>query len=204
MNSPYSEILKKMPRTGELFHTNTLQIFDGKLADKSELFKKGNVLVSVLYLNTIAIIDPQKKQVVWAMDGHKNRLFNGMHEPILLHNANILIFNNNWLEPGMTSESEIIEFEPLTGNIIWKYKGKKEKPFYSRTCGTNQRLANGNTLITESDNGRAFEVTKDAQIVWEYISPHRAGKNNELIATLLHVNRIDRNYVKWLTLKEPQ
>ena len=69
------------------------------------------------------------------------------------------------------------------------------------TCGTNQKLPNGNVLITESDYGRAFEVTTDGKIVWEYINPHRADENRELIATLLHVNRLDRNSVKWLKLK---
>ncbi len=34
-----------------------------------------------------------------------------------------------------------------------------------------QRLENGNTLINEGSNGRIFEVTRDHEIVWEYISP---------------------------------
>jgi hypothetical protein len=34
-----------------------------------------------------------------------------------------------------------------------------------------QRLANGNTLLTDSSFGRFFEVTKEGEIVWEYISP---------------------------------
>jgi hypothetical protein len=70
------------------------------------------------------------------------------------------------------------------------------------TCGTGQRLPNGNTLITESDNGRAFEVTKDKEIVWEYVSPHRAGEKNELIASLFHVDRVEPDQVKWLMRKQ--
>jgi hypothetical protein len=197
-NSSYAYILKKMRTENELFHTNTLQVFDGELAHISQLFKKGNVLISVLYLNTIAIVSPEKNQVVWALEGEDNGLWFGMHESVLLKNGNILIFDNNWRDPGVKSQSKIIEFNPFTKEIVWQYKGDKEHPFYSRTCGTNQRLPNGNTLITESDNGRAFEVTRDGKIVWEYISPYRAGENNELIATLLHVHRIDRDLVKWL------
>src|SRR6059036_3002382 len=34
-----------------------------------------------------------------------------------------------------------------------------------------QRLPNGNTLITESSFGRLFEVTREGEIVWEYVSP---------------------------------
>ncbi len=34
-----------------------------------------------------------------------------------------------------------------------------------------QRLKNGNTLICEGLWGRFFEVTRDKEIVWEYILP---------------------------------
>jgi hypothetical protein len=197
-NSSYAYILSKMRNQGELFHTNTIQVFNGELSHISPLFKKGNVLISVLYLNTIAIVNLEKNRVVWAMDGHECGLWNGMHEPVLLENGNILIVDNNWGELGVKRKAKVIEFNPFTKEVVWEYKGDDEHPFYSRTCGTNQRLPNGNTLITESDNGRAFEVTQDGRIVWEYINPHRAGENNELIATLHHTYRIDRDFVRWL------
>ena len=38
-----------------------------------------------------------------------------------------------------------------------------------RTLGA-QRLPNGNTLITESDAGRVFEVTEGGDIVWEFVN----------------------------------
>ena len=31
-----------------------------------------------------------------------------------------------------------------------------------------QRLPNGNTLITEADTGRVFEVTRKGEVVWEF------------------------------------
>jgi hypothetical protein len=37
--------------------------------------------------------------------------------------------------------------------------------------GNAQRLPNGNTLITESAFGRFFEVTREGEIVWEYVNP---------------------------------
>jgi hypothetical protein len=36
--------------------------------------------------------------------------------------------------------------------------------------GNAQRLPNGNTLVCESSFGRFFEVTKDGEIVWEYVN----------------------------------
>ena len=201
-NSAYSHILDKMPTKRELFHTNTIQAFDGRLSNISPLFKKGNVLISILFLNTIAIVDWQKSQVLWALDGHAKGLWNGMHEPMLLENGNILVFDNNWSSPDVQGKSHIVEFDPFTNKVKWRYSGNKRNTFHSNTCGTTQRLPNGNTLITESNSGRAFEVTKKGKIVWEYINPHRAGENDELIANLLHVERIETDYAKWLMTKK--
>ena len=78
--------------------------------------------------------------------------------------------------------SRVIEFNPITKDIVWEYSpaslkiseqqfGYKEfSPFISSA----QRLPNGNTMITEGSNGRIFEVTRDLEVVWEYISPYRA------------------------------
>ncbi|MFQ5456562.1 MAG: arylsulfotransferase family protein [Nitrospirota bacterium] len=198
-NSQYSNWLNylKINPNEDIFHTNTIQLFDGSLESRSNLFKKGNVLVSVRNINTIAIIDMDDNRVIWAQDGIENNLWIQMHEPVLLDNGHILIFDNLGNTNGY-GRSKVIEFDPLNKEIFWQYSGTKEKPFESPTCGTNQRLPNGNTLITETDYGRAFEVTMEGKIVWEYISPHRAGKDNEFIATLLHLHRIEPDLIPWL------
>ena len=46
-------------------------------------------------------------------------------------------------------------------------------------------------MITETDNGRALEVTADGKIVWEYLNPERTGKEGELIASLFDVIRLE-------------
>ncbi len=50
----------------------------------------------------------------------------------------------------------------------------QDKPawnFFSPRMGNAQRLPNGNTLITESSFGRFFEVTREGEVVWEYVNP---------------------------------
>ncbi|MCP5049247.1 MAG: hypothetical protein GY940_18905, partial [bacterium] len=80
-----------------------------------------------------------------------------------------------------------------------EYQGTKDHPFYSYDCGSSERLPNGNTLISESNAGKAFEVTPNGRIVWEFYTPHRAGENNELIANLFEVIRIGQEYnTGWL------
>jgi hypothetical protein len=41
-----------------------------------------------------------------------------------------------------------------------------DAPFLSRIRGMCQRLANGNTLVVNSDGGEVFEVTPDREVVW--------------------------------------
>ena len=57
-----------------------------------------------------------------------------------------------------------------------------------------QRLPNDNTLITDSVSGRAFEVTRDKEIVWEFYNPHRAGENDEYIALVHELTRLPPDF----------
>ncbi len=59
----------------------------------------------------------------------------------------------------------MLEIDPLTHGVVWDFHDQGTEKFLSNTCGTSRRLENGNTLITESDNGHAFEVTKDYKFV---------------------------------------
>ncbi len=192
-NSEYKELrdsIKKKKK--DIFHTNTLKVLEGRIADKIPAFAKGNILISILKLDTIAVVNLDKKQIVWAYRGQ----FEKQHDPEILDNGNLLIFDNR----GKTGKSRVIEFEPSSMKIKWLYEGTKKNPFYTKWCGSAQRLPNGNTLITESESGRAFEVTPYKEIVWEFQSPHLAGKNNEFIATLLGVQRLDTSFpTTWAT-----
>jgi len=155
---------------------------DGRLAGKSPAFRAGNLLISVLMLDTIAVVDPDTETVVWALTG----MWRQQHQPTILPNGRMLIFDNK----AGKEVSEVMELDPFSQTVAWSYRGTPARPFYSETCGSNQRLPNGNTLITESDNGRAFEVTPDGTVVWEYINPNHAGADGEYVATLFEVVRL--------------
>ena len=134
--------------------------------------------------------DLEQEKVVWVHEGS----FRSQHDPKILENGNMLLFDNK----GHYGHSSVIEFDPVTKQTKWVYQGSKEEPFFSRTCGTAQRLPNGNTLITESDVGRAFELTADKKNVWEFINPHRAGDNSEYVGTLFEVLRLEPGFpIAW-------
>jgi hypothetical protein len=72
--------------------------------------------------------------------------------------------------------SRVLELDPVTLDIKWQYPALGPGPgsgrLYSAFVSSAQRLPNGNTLITEGNNGRIIEVTAGQEIVWEYISPY--------------------------------
>ncbi|MFK7927057.1 MAG: hypothetical protein AB8H79_02630, partial [Myxococcota bacterium] len=85
--------------------------------------------------------------------------------------------------------SRVLEIDPNTQRVVWSYDGD-ETPLISETCGTAQRLGNGNTLAVASDTGRAIEVDPSGDVVWAFVNPARAGDDGELIATLFQVQRL--------------
>ncbi len=178
-------------RQGDILHANTVSVLDGRLAARHAAFRRGNILISCRSTDVIAVLDPAKGVIVWAQSGG----FRGQHDPKLLDNGQLLLFDN--LGPGQASR--VIEMDPLSGKASWVFQGSAEEPFFTRTCGSADRLPNGNTLMVESDNGRAIEVSPDKRVVWEFWNPNRAGAQGEFIATLFDVDRVPPEYARgWL------
>jgi hypothetical protein len=116
--------------------------------------------------------------------------------------GNILVYDNGgWAgygapNPGaptgfnnaLRDYSRVLEFNPSTLEIAWQDTPKEAGfvipstafLFYSGYISGAQRLPNGNTLITEGASGRVFEVTREHEIVWEYINPYRSARGNQI------------------------
>ncbi len=178
---------------GDIFHTNTVHLLTGALADRMPVFSKGRVLISMLFLDAVFVVDLDTEAVVW---GFKSD-FKHQHDVQSVEAGTLLLLDNLGGDPGRGG-SRILEFGLPDMKRKWSYEGTGTDQFLTQTAGTVQRLANGNTLIAETDNGRALEVTKRGEVVWEFINPHRAGPRNELVASLMMIHRISRSDAQWL------
>ena len=129
----------------------------------------GDVLISLRFINTCAIIDRQTGGFRWEKTDFS---WGGQHDPQMLPNGNIILFANgdNTLEAHPFSR--VIELNPETGEEIWEYRESPSQSFYSHHISGQERLRSGNTLICEGLWGRIFEVTPEGDLVWEYISPY--------------------------------
>ena len=140
----------------DYLHANHIEIFDGSVP--GALYRPGLALVSLRQINTVAILDLEQGEVLWFW-GPSNLV--RQHHPTLLPNGNILVFNNR----DQRRRSAVIEIDPRTYDVVWRYS---VEGFFTALRGSNQRLPNGNTLITESDTGYAMEVTAEGETVWEF------------------------------------
>jgi hypothetical protein len=197
-NSQYAFLLERVGEFREdepvdLLHANTVEVFDGRHESLSPFYKKGNVLTSFRNLSAIAIIDMEQRKMVWAMDD----AFLFQHDPRMLENGRMMIFDN--YSGGRTPAdsffvSSVIEFDPFTRERFWSYTGDTKKLFFSSLMGTSQPLPNGNVLITESDYGRVFEITREGDIVWQFSNPHLYGEQKEFVATIPEMLRLSPDF----------
>jgi hypothetical protein len=158
-------------------------------------FAPENVIVSSREASLLAIV-ARNGSIVWRLgpdflESDATRAIGqiiGQHHAHLIPKGlpgagNLLVFDNGgasgYGEPsGMAPRgvgiyarpsSRVLEIDPVTLNVVWSYTAGAQ--FFSSNISGMQRLANGNTLITEGAGGRVFEVTADRQIVWEYMNP---------------------------------
>ncbi|MBN1297104.1 aryl-sulfate sulfotransferase, partial [bacterium] len=184
--SIYAPLLKKMPQTGDVLHANTIVHINAATAGVSPLFHENHLLVSLRNMDAIALIDPNRSRVVWALTG----MWSLQHEPSILPSGNILIFDNT----GHRGRSKILEFDPMTQVPVWQYGLTPDTAIFSSTSGACHRLPNGNTFIIESNRGRAVEVTTLGKTVWLFNNPSTWGPNNNLRGTLFDVVRIPPDF----------
>jgi Arylsulfotransferase (ASST) len=162
-------------KPGDRMHNNNVDVLTEVQAKALPGAKAGDILISMREWNSLAAMDPKSGTIDWAMHGS----FNRQHDPDLLSNGNIMLFDNmgDWQRNAGT---RVIEFNPTTEQIVWQYppQGSKSE-LWSRIRGEQAVLPNGNVLINEAQGGRLIEVMRSGETVWEYRCPftfHNEGK----------------------------
>ena len=106
MLSKKSAWLVRKNRKGDIFHTNTIEILEGRISRQFPAFAKGRALISLRVPSVLAVVDLEQKRVVWAQKGD----FLRQHDPKILENGNMLFFDNL----GRPDHSRVTEVDPLT------------------------------------------------------------------------------------------
>ncbi len=170
---------------GDYLHANAVEVLEADKAAAFPFARQGQILVSFREINFIGILDPASKSFVWGTTGP----WLEQHDPDFLSGGTILLFDNRGRLGMPGGASRVIEFDPQTHAIVWCFEGAQGDEFYSEVRCAQQRLSNGNTLITESDPGRILEVTRDKRVVWEYVNPASRGEDGGLIPAVCWATR---------------
>jgi hypothetical protein len=97
----------------------------------------------------------------------------------------IRLANGNTLV-NLTHGNKTVEFDS-DGKVAWRVDNSDVDGRFADPCG-GQRLANGNTVICSygqrnGDKAKIFEVTRDKEVVWEYINPKLRGAHEIHVLT---------------------
>lgn len=198
LRSPYGRMLRTptWDIKEDFLHVNSIDLIDPALASHLPFpVGEDQILLSLRDIDAVAVLDLEQEEVVWALQGPWHR----QHDADMLPNGNMLLFDN-YGHYGSGGMSRIVEFDPITLELVWRYTGDDEHFFQSDIRSGQQRLDNGNTLITESDGGRLFEVTSSGDIVWEYVNPVRGGDDGSLIPVLSRARRVGAEGLDFLEL----
>ncbi|MGB3316085.1 MAG: arylsulfotransferase family protein [Albidovulum sp.] len=143
----------------DIFHPNDVEELLPEMAAAFPQFEAGDLLISNRNIDQVAVIGRKTGAVKWSAYGP----WQHQHDADFLPDGTISIFSNNTDR----FRSNIIRIDPKTGVSEDMFYGKGVD-FDSFIMGKQQRLPNGNWLITATIQGRVLEVTPAGKIVREY------------------------------------
>jgi hypothetical protein len=197
LDSPFASTFKGVgKKAGDVFHTNSFVVLGEQAARLHSEFQPGRVLLSMRNLDALAVLDLNTERFVWVHRGEYAK----QHDATVRDDGKLMLFDNS----GKPGTSRVLVYELPGMKLAWSYQGTAEAPFRSPTLGTVQALPTGNLLVTESEGGRAFELSPEGEIVWELYNPNRAGESGEFIAALFEVVRLPPTLdLSWLPAAAP-
>lgn len=161
-------------RLDDVLHVNDVEVLSAAMAPAFPMFRAGDLLVSSRNLSQLWVIDRQTHAVKWWFAGPNL----SQHDPDFRPDGTISMFDNRPAgDPAAANDflgrlggSRILVIDPATGGHRVAYQTDARNRFYSPYRGKQEQEPNGNLLIAETDAGRAFEVTADGTLVWEYVN----------------------------------
>lgn len=160
--------------TWDVLHVNDIEILKRADAAAFPMFEAGDILISARQRNVVFVMDGRSHRVKWMRMGASQF----QHDPDFEEDGSIVLLDNRRVEDvtaengwmGDVGGSRIIALSPAKFEYKTLYESNDQNRFYTPRRGKHQRLANGNRLITETDAGRAFEITPEGDIVWQYVN----------------------------------
>lgn len=146
----------------DMTHTNSVMRLDASIAAAFPMFKEGDLLVSIKNMNMIAVLRPETRKVIWAIQGD----WRMQHKAVFNHDGNIVLFDNS----GTTGRSRGVMIDPATHFMVWEYSHNDK--LLCPVKSSAQQLPNQNWMIVEAMNvqnkfAHVIELSPDSRrILW--------------------------------------
>jgi hypothetical protein len=146
---PVKDPIYATVRRWEWTHINGIDVNDA-----------GDIVFSARHNDRVCIIAAETGEISF-----KFTETHGQHHTTWVGDNHVQVFDNGH------AASRVIEIDPGTGEIVWRYHGVPANQFFSGHISGASRLHTGNTLVCEGTSGRLFEVNRAHEVVWEWINP---------------------------------
>jgi hypothetical protein len=158
--------------TDDPYHLNDIEpaLVDGKF------WKAGDLFLSFRNFSGLVLFRPATGRVIWLRQG----LTLAQHDIQILDDHRIAVFDNNarpgWPRFVVDGSNRIMIYDFIDNKISYPFdavlaKEKVETPAQGRQI----ILANGDTVIEETEHGRILRLAPDGTVRWRYISAQADG-----------------------------
>lgn len=139
---------------------------------------RGNLLMSLHFLDQVISIAPDYQSIEWRLGGTNATIrlsesdqFHGQHSAFELDDGNVLLFDNQYRtgtqEPAEYSRGLELEIDGDTARVAWEYV--PDPPVWARIISGIYPLDNGNRVVTFATPPSLFtvhEADETGQRVW--------------------------------------
>jgi hypothetical protein len=153
-------------------------------ANSLSIGPRGNLLISLHYLDQVISLAPGFGPIEWRLGGRSSTFaiapdarFSGQHTAAEVAPGRVLLFDNGYDRVDSARYSRAMEFRldsnTTTAAKVWEFRPQPD--IYARVVSSARRLANGNTVIAFGDPAgfigssgpvAVFEEAPDARVVW--------------------------------------
>lgn len=157
----------RLQNQGDPIHLNDIQ---PALTD-SKYWKKGDLMLSMRHLSTIALYRPSTNKIIWLKTGP----WMNQHDVEFVSDHEISVFGNNVIDDVkkgrvLLDGHNTVYLYDFTADTVSSPYDKAMATFAvsTTTNGRSKLLSNGDVFIDESDNGRLLRLTPTTA-KWEFV-----------------------------------